>query len=308
MTDKNEFAIRCAVVADLKFPTHFAITNDWRFGPFDLECAYDFDPSGFFVGELDGKVISHVNMTKYTGHSSFIGSFMVLEEYRGKGYGKATWDAAWKCLDHSFTVGLEALVHMVPKYESVGFRTVWETSVGFLDFKKIIKNFTADVPSGVEVLPITTVDKEKVYQYDSSVFGTSRPVMIEKMMNIPGGLGWAAVDNKGNVIGYNVVRPTIVGKGTEFALTIGPFFADNDQIARALLKRAAEECLANKAIPVTNFEIYYPQGGESGQQSARLIAQVEGTSTLFCVRMYTKGIPEGRQLDKVYGITHLAFD
>ena len=305
----GKFEIRNATAEDLKFPTHFAIVNDWRFGPHDLSCAYHFDPSGFFVGELDGTIISHVNMTKYPGHSAFIGSFMVLEEHRGKGYGKKTWDTAWKTLDQSCNIGLEALAYMIPKYETFGFHVVWETPTAFLDFEKIIKNLTdSEVPSGVSIVPIKTVDKEKVILYDASVFGTSRRVMVDKWLNIPGGLGWAAVDGKGDMVGLNIIRPTIIGKGTEFALTIAPFFADNYDIAKALLKAAAKECLANDAIPVSNFEMLYPMGGEAGPQAAKLVAEVEATTTPFCTRMYTKGIPKGRQVTKEYSIIHPAFD
>ena len=308
MSDAGKFAIRKATSADLKFPTHLAITNDWRMGPNDFKCAYDFDSSGFLVGEVDGKIVSSIVTITYPGHSLFIGSFMVLEEHRGKGYGKLTVDFAWNSLDHSYNIGAEGILHMIPLYESkFGFRTVWETPIAFLNFEKIIKNI-GNIKSGISVFPIKTVDKEKLYQYDSSVFGAPRDVMIEKWINIPGSLGWAAVDGEGNIVGYNVARPTIIDKGSEFGLSMGPFFADNKQIAEALLKTAAEECLANEAIPVCNFEMLYPLGGESGAQAAELVMQVKGTSIPFCKRMYTKGVPRGRQVDKVYGILQAAFD
>ena len=305
----GKFEVRNAKPEDLTFSTHFAITNNWRFGPHDLSCAYDFDPSGFFVGELDGKVISHVNMTKYPGHSAFIGSFMCQEEHRGKGYGKKTWESAWNTLDQTCNIGLEALHHMITKYETFGFRVAWETPLAFLDFNKVLKNLDdSEIPSGVSVVPIKTADKEKVILYDASVFGTSRGVMMERWLNIPGSLGWVALSNKNEVIGFNVVRPTIIGKGTEFALTMAPFSADSYDIAKALLKTAAKECLANDAIPVNNFEMYFTSGGEAGPQASRLVAEVGATTAPFSKRMYTKGVPQERQVTKVYGIIHPAFD
>ena len=144
----GKFEIRNAKPEDLTFSIHFVITNNWRFGPHDLSCA--FDHSGFVVGELDGKVISHVNMTKYPGHSAFIGSFICQEEHRGKGYGKKTWDTAWKTLDQSCNIGLEALSYMIPKYETFGFGVTWEMPVAFLDFNKILKNLSnSEAPSGI---------------------------------------------------------------------------------------------------------------------------------------------------------------
>lgn len=307
----GNFEVRNAKPEDLAFSTHFAISNNWRFGPHDLSCAYDFDPSGFFVGELDGKVISNVNMTKYPGHSAFIGSFMCLEEHRGKGYGKQTWDTAWKTLDQTCIIGLEALPHMVTKYESLGLHVVWDTPHAFLDFEKVIKNLAdSEIPSGVSVVPIkaSAVHKENVILYDESVLGISRRVLMERWLNIPGSLSWTAVNENNEVIGFIVIRPTIINNGTEFARTIAPFFADNYDTAKALLKTAAKECLENDAIPVRNFEMLFPSGGEAGPQAARLVAEVEATTTPFSSRMYSKGIPQGRQVNKEYSIIHPAFD
>ena len=132
--------------------------------------------------------------------------------------------------------------------------------------------------------------------------------MIERWLNIPGSLGWVAVGDEGDVVGFNIVRPTIISKGTEFALTIAPFLANSYDIAKAILKAAAKECLANNAIPVSNFEMLYPSGGEAGPQAAQLITQVEATTTPSRTRMYTKGIPQGRQISKEYSIIHPAFD
>ena len=84
----------------------------------DLSCAYYFDPGGFFVGELDGEITSHIMAIKYPGHSTHIGSFMVDKEYRGKGYGEKTWNFAWKTLDHSCTIGLDALSYNNNYYDS----------------------------------------------------------------------------------------------------------------------------------------------------------------------------------------------
>ena len=305
----GKFEVRNASVENLKFPTHFAITNDWRFGPHDLLCAFEFDRSGSFVGELNGKIITHVNMTKYPGHSAFIGSFMCTEGDRGNGYGKMTWEKAWKSLDHSCNIGLEALSHMIKKYEMLGFRAVWETLLAFLNFDKILRNLAgSDIPLGYSVKPIRDIDREKVILYDSSVFGTSRRVMMDRWLSIPGSMSWAALNNNGEVAGFIVARPTIISKGTEFALTIDPFFADNYEIAKVLLKRAAKDCQENPAVPVSNFEMLFPKGGEAGPQAAQLAAQVDATTTLFSTRMYTKGIPHGRKINMEYSIIHPAFD
>ena len=74
------------------------------------------------MGVLNGKIISLINCVKYPGHSAFISTFLVKEEYRGKGYGRQTWDTAWKSLNKSISLGLGAVTD------------IWFQSMRFLDF------------------------------------------------------------------------------------------------------------------------------------------------------------------------------
>ena len=106
------FSVRVASVEDMKVPTRLGIMEDWHIGPNAFASVYASDPSGFFVGELDGKVISHINAIRHHGHSLFIGAFLVEKEYRGKGFGKQTWDFAWEYLDKGHTIGLDAAPHI----------------------------------------------------------------------------------------------------------------------------------------------------------------------------------------------------
>ena len=130
---------------------------------------------GLFVGELNSDVVSHISAVKYSAHSAFIGAFIVAKEHRGKGYGRQTWDVAWKSLDKNYTIGLIAVTHMIPRYEKLGFHAVWDTFVAKLDVQVVTKKL-ADHKSldGVSIKLATTVDFEKVCSYNASVFGTSR--------------------------------------------------------------------------------------------------------------------------------------
>lgn len=109
-------------------------------GSHDLTTAYATDPNGFFIGELNSEVISHINAIKYPAHSTFISAFIVSKEHRGKGYGRQTWDVAWKSVDKRYTVGLVAVAHRIPKYEALGFCTVWDTFVAKLDIQIVTKS------------------------------------------------------------------------------------------------------------------------------------------------------------------------
>ena len=57
------------------------------------------DPTAFYVGELNGEIISYIVAVKYPGHSAFLSTFAVAEEHRGKGYGRKIGDAAFNDLN-----------------------------------------------------------------------------------------------------------------------------------------------------------------------------------------------------------------
>ena len=306
----NKFVVRGASLADLKVANRFVtLQKNWHFGPDDLSCAYAFDPSGFFVGELDGEVIGHIDAVKYPGHSAFIGMYIVQKELRGRGYGKKIWDTAWKSLDHTYTIGLDAALDMVSKYESYGFHTVWKSSFAKLNLEKVVKSLaTAAVPSNVSIKSIQTIEFDKLVEYDASVFGAPRHNLVEKWIKIAGSFGWGAVDKSGNVVGYTIVRRTINYMGAEFGLSMAPLYANNDSIAKSLLKVAAETCLANEVVSEKEFEVIHDHGVLCGEHALQLMTEMEAELRPSGARMYTKGIPHGRATSKIYGIFHPGFD
>jgi hypothetical protein len=64
--------------------------------------------------------------------------------------------------------------------------------------------------------------------YDTQVHVYPRPLFLEKWVFAPNCFCSIAVNNSGGVVGYGVIRTTL-GEGR-----IGPLFADNSSIARAL--------------------------------------------------------------------------
>ena len=140
------------------------------------------------------------------------------------------------------------------------------------------------------------------------MFGTPQRLFIEKWTSIPGNVGWAAVNEKGDVTGYAVVRQIIADKGAGLQLGMAPLYADDDQIARALLKVAAETYQANEAICANRFELFCGDGGSYGRHASQLMTELEADCFLIGQRMYTGRIPPGRQQTKMYGIVLPAFD
>ena len=197
---------------------------------------------------------------------------------------------------------------MVPTYESLGFQSVWKTSVAVVDLTKVIKVLSSiTTPPDVSCVPIQTVDFEKIFEYDTSVFGAPRRILLEKYVNLPGSLGWAAVSEKGAVLGYNLVRQFII-EGVKLAVCMAPLYTDDNVVARALFKVTAETYLATDAIEGSHIAFFYSDGGSYGDHASRMVVELEPVMIFsMSQRMFTKGSPPGRQISKMYGLFSTAF-
>ena len=184
--------------------------------------------------------------------------------------------------------------------------------VAVLDLEKIIKNFAEVSISSVSIKPIDTTDMTDVIKYDASIFGTSREGFTRAWVTIPGSQGWVAVDERSNLVGYITVRPVISGVDMKTGpLSLGPLYADNDVVAKLLLKAMAESynIIVDETIQEMQVEMLCCVGGEYGHHGLQIITSVEAKPPIVIgPRMYTKGIPPGRQLQKIYGTTSSAFD
>ena len=85
---------------------------------------------------------------------------------------------------------------------------------------------------------------------------------------------------------------------TEFALSMAPLYANNDQIARALLTVAAETCRANEAIPVTNFLLIHGHGSEHGEHASQLFFPSGGRVLSVCNKDVHKRDSKGSTVDQ----------
>ena len=306
---EGKFIVRTATEEDLKAAVRLIASVDWHINPYDLHCVYKFQSGGFFVGELDGEVVGHIDAISYPGHLTSIGAFVVKKELRKKGLGRQIWNVAWRSVDHADSLTLVGASEMVPMYKSFGFQSVWSTILGMVDPQNVLKAYSRlAVPPGVSCKPIQDVDFDKLLKYDTAVFGASRRKLLEAWISIPGSLGWVAVNGSDEVIGYTTVKQVISGAGTEIGLAMTPLYANDDVTARLLLKVASETYVGIAALPRSPFELFYSEGGSFGDHASRLMSEVEAQTVHVGEKMFTKGIPPGTRLDRMYGLLSVAFD
>ena len=313
-----KFTVRNAALHELEFVIKLALSESWDIGPHDLACAYD--SKTFFIGELHcdkhgPTKITHTSCIQYPGCFTFLGGFLVDQKYRGKGYGLKTHRHVWESCasERTHTVGLDASPQLADKLEiESGLKPVWTNQPALISLEKVAKIFSeVKISSEISVKPIREVDFDHLCDYDTSIFGAPRHKFLGKWISIPGNLGWAATDGNGDLLGYCATRQVFRNGGTEIGLNMAPLFADDQLIAKVLLKEAARAYLANDTNEHTKMSILVPEG-ENGNASAvqvienELDAECDRKNT-SSIRMYTKGKPPNMQIKKIWGLTTLSF-
>ena len=80
-------------LADLERALGWAADEGWNPGLDDAAPFHAQDPSGFLMGWLGAEPVGCVSVVKYGERFAFLGLYIVRPAHRGKGYGKAIWDA-----------------------------------------------------------------------------------------------------------------------------------------------------------------------------------------------------------------------
>ena len=308
----NQLIFRNATSKDIDMITRRAVQDGWHIGPCDYPCAVDFNPKSFYVGEIDGELVTHFSIIPYPNNHYHTGGMIVTEKFRRRGYALKTLQKLMSMCDENYTIGGDVHLGMKSTFEMVGFKNkLWNTNIAMLNLEKIVAKLGKEpgIPSSVDVESICRTNLEKLLKYDRTVFGTPRQTFMMSWISVPGSLGWTAVDKESdNIVGYAIMKQVIRDAGTEIGLAMAPLYADNADIAKLLLKTAAEYCLANEAVPKTKLELFHPVGNNCGEGASELMDELEAELTHIAYRMYSKGIPPGRQMKKIYGIASPTID
>ena len=114
---------------------------------------------------------------------------------------------------------------------------------------------------------------------------------------MPGNLCWVAVTEKGDV-GYIAVQQFTNNNGKGVQLGLSPLYANNDRIAKSLLKVAAKTYQSNETTSANRINLFYDDGESCGHHASQLMQKLEATAFHLRQRMYTRGVPPGRQQEE----------
>lgn len=222
-------SIRNMRLEELKIAMEWAINEGWNVGKYDAEPYFKADPEGFKLLLIDDNPIGCISVVKHSDRYAFIGLFIILKEYRNKGYGTYlfhnTLDLLKQRMNLDATVGLYAVTPEVPRYQKLGFSSAY---INHRFLTKAPDNLSSQLPLSLLCANSSSLFS-KLSDYDAKIFCAPRQELLINLLAMPGTKTFVIMD-EGNVTGYGMIRKCHDG------FRIGPLYADNLDKAKILFE------------------------------------------------------------------------
>ena len=282
-----EFKVVKATAADdIAFAIEYSRNEEsWGLSTHDDKVFFATAPQRCYYGMLGDKKISYIQVATYGEKEEYgyIGVYIVLKEYRHKGYGKKTWDFAMSELPKDSLVGLSAVLPQEATYMKSGFKGFWTEFSYSFDAETIAK-LPLSSRSDINIVRYKDADMKYLVEYDSNIFCYSRESYLKIVGEVSESEGWVATNQEGKIIGYVVARLSL----DIYGWFILPLIADDISVAEALLVEMS------KSVSVKNFTMTIPDLNESAMAFAKKNAN---QMMLESRRMYTNGKPSDRIIE-----------
>jgi len=274
-----EIEIRSMNFDEINFAIDLAAKEGWNPGLNDAFTFYNTDSKGFLIGFVDGKPVACISAVSYENKFGFIGFYIVIPEYRGKGLGIKIWNAAMEKLKGQ-NVGLDGVIAQQENYKKSGFKFAYSN----IRFESVSTDVKFEEENIVEA---NSLPFEKIADYDRKFFPVDRKSFMKSWLKMPQSFSFAYTE--GNQIkGYGVIRKCITG------YKIGPLFAETINIAEKLFLKLSSSVEKN-----TPIYLDVPEVNSEGMK----LAEKYGMKKVFgTARMYTGEFPN-LPLDKIFGVT-----
>jgi GNAT superfamily N-acetyltransferase len=255
----------------------WAALEGWNPGVNDAELFYTTDPPGFLIGELEGQPVAAISGVNYTSAFAFAGLYIVLPEFRGRGFALQLSRAIMKHLG-ARNVGLDAVVEQQANYMKSGFRIAHRN----IRYEGAGANSTQTSDATVA---LESMDPARVVALDAQVFPAERADFVRRWNAQPQAYGRAVVRD-GQLKGYGVMRRCRRG------YKIGPL--------TALDEAAAEAVFAALAAQAPRQPIFLDVP-EVNPRAVALAARHGMKPAFETARMYNREIP-ALPFELIYGI------
>jgi len=268
--------IRVLSGAEVETLVNWAAAEGWNPGAGDAQAFRAADPDGFLGCFVGGEMVAGISAVAYGTDFGFIGLYICRPDMRGRGHGRAVWDAAMTRLEGR-TIGLDGVPAQQANYRSMGFVDAYRTF-----------RFSGRFEGGAKgrATPVGPADFLAVANLDARHFPSARPQFLKAWL-APPRIALAVVAG-GRVLGYGAARACREG------YKIGPLFAREEAVATDLLAALAGRC---------DGEIHIDAPETNGPFVARL--EAAGLTRGFeTARMY-RGPAPAVDLSGIFGVTTL---
>jgi len=233
----NLLSIKPLCDADIGFVTEISRKEGFAPGVGDLGIYQNTDKQGLWVGWLNDNPIGCIAGVRYNENYGFLGLFLVIEKYRGNGFGLQLWKKALAHLSDLPCVGLEAAPERISDYSKWGFTissktTRWEW-LG--DGKLLEESLIFDDLYNFNFVEGSSIPTKAVEKFDEKRETTSRPHFLSNWLNHPSGKVIAVIDKEGRCHGFGRIRPCLLKSGDGWR--IGPLMADSPKLLKILLRK-----------------------------------------------------------------------
>lgn len=271
-------AIRTLTPAEAEILVDWAAEEGWNPGRHDAAIFHAADPQGFLGVFVDGEMVAGIAAVAYGAEFGFIGLYICRSDRRGKGYGKAVWDAGMARLAGR-TIGLDGVPERQADYRAMGFVPAYRTL-------RHSGRFEPAAAPPASTRPVTPDLLDAVVDFDRAFFPAPRRVFLERWLGPPHA-AFACMDG-GAVRGYGVARACRDG------FKVGPLFARDRDAAETLLHALGRACGGDLHIDV-------PEGNAAFMGFLAAAGLSAGFET---ARMY-RGPAPAIAIHGVFGVTTL---
>ncbi len=261
--------LRTLTLPEIETLLDWAAAEGWNPGLADAAAFHEADPTGFFGAFVDGRMAAGIATVAYGDSFGFLGLYICHPDFRGRGLGRAVWDAGTAYLGHR-TIGLDGVPAQQANYAHMGFVPAYGTTRW--------SGNAAGLAATLAVHRATVDDRATIAALDRAHFPAPRHDFLDQWLGPPHD-AWVIPDRA-----YAVCRPCRSGN------KIGPIFA-----------RTTEEALALIAAAARPVQIDIPDA-QTGLTTA--LAHAGFVPSFSTMRMY-RGAGPALPMDRIFAVTSL---
>ena len=231
----NLLSIKLLSESDIDFVTEISRSEGFAPGVGDLRIYQNTDKQGIWVGWLNDNPIGCIAGVRYNENYGFLGLFLVIEKFRGNGFGLQLWKKALSHLSDLPCVGLEAAPERISDYSKWGFMVSSKTTRWqWLGDGELLMDGYEDLDN-FSFVEGTSIPQDAVKKFDEKRETTSRPHFLSSWLNHPAGKVIAVLDQEKRCHGFGRIRPCLLKNGDGWR--IGPLMADTPILLKILIKK-----------------------------------------------------------------------